>query len=129
MRVGWRNLELDPVGRFDRDRMRVAERQLEVTAAQLRPVADALDLEALLEAGCHALHHVGHQRPGQPVQRAMLATIGRAGHHDLTSSTCSTAMSRWIRSDSSPLGPLTVTLSGSIAMVTPAGTDWLPTDP
>src|SRR5581483_5475951 len=31
-------------------------------------------------------------------------------------------MSRLMRSDSSPFGPLTVTRSGSIAMVTPAGT-------
>src|ERR1700716_145111 len=30
-------------------------------------------------------------------------------------------MSRWMRSNSSPLGPLTVTRSGSIAIVTPAG--------
>src|SRR5690349_12239993 len=32
-------------------------------------------------------------------------------------------MSRLMRSDNSPLGPLTVTRSGSIAMVTPAGTE------
>src|SRR5690348_10296017 len=35
---------------------------------------------------------------------------------------CCTVMSRGMRSDSSPLGPLTVTRSGSIATVTPAGT-------
>src|ERR1700720_4781487 len=33
-----------------------------------------------------------------------------------------TSMSRWMRSESSPLGPLTRTDSGSIEMVTPAGT-------
>src|SRR5215218_1148744 len=33
-----------------------------------------------------------------------------------------TVMSRWMRSESSPLGPLTVTSSGSIATLTPAGT-------
>src|SRR5580704_6957938 len=38
------------------------------------------------------------------------------------SSTCSTFMSRLTRSESSPLGPLTRTISGSIATVTPAGT-------
>src|SRR5437588_10674719 len=32
-------------------------------------------------------------------------------------------MSRLMRSDSSPFGPFTVTRSGSIAMVTPAGTE------
>src|SRR5690348_15509893 len=35
---------------------------------------------------------------------------------------CFTVISRGMRSDSSPLGPLTVTRSGSIATVTPAGT-------
>ena len=39
-----------------------------------------------------------------------------------SSPTCSTAMSRAMRSESSPLGPLTVTRSGSIAIVTPEGT-------
>src|ERR1700744_3556919 len=39
-----------------------------------------------------------------------------------SSPTRSTRMSRWMRSKSSPLGPLTVTRSGSIATVTPAGT-------
>src|SRR6201991_1141870 len=35
---------------------------------------------------------------------------------------CSTVMSRWTRSTSSPFGPLTRTDSGSMATVTPAGT-------
>src|SRR5581483_8651156 len=39
-----------------------------------------------------------------------------------SSSTCSTEMSRGMRSESSPLGPLTVTRSGSIETVTPEGT-------
>src|ERR1700689_995738 len=38
------------------------------------------------------------------------------------SPSCTTAMSRWMRSESSPLGPLTLTISGSIATVTPEGT-------
>src|SRR5437588_5947958 len=37
-------------------------------------------------------------------------------------SSCSTRMSRWILSVSSPRGPLTVTRSGSIETVTPPGT-------
>src|SRR3954467_11426506 len=40
----------------------------------------------------------------------------------ITSSFCSTVMSRWMRSTSSPFGPLTRTDSGSMATVTPAGT-------
>src|SRR5690348_11448939 len=35
---------------------------------------------------------------------------------------CCTVIARGMRSDNSPLGPLTVTRSGSIATVTPAGT-------
>src|SRR3712207_3659359 len=38
------------------------------------------------------------------------------------SSPCSTPMSRWIRSDSAPRGPVTCTTSGSIFTVTPSGT-------
>src|ERR1043166_5666233 len=49
------NLEGDPLRRLDRDRMRVADVELERRAAQRRAVADALDLEALLEALRHAL--------------------------------------------------------------------------
>src|SRR3954451_12032577 len=40
----------------------------------------------------------------------------------MMSSFCSTVMSRWMRSTSSPFGPLTRTDSGSMATVTPAGT-------
>src|ERR1044071_3886667 len=39
----------------------------------------------------------------------------------MTFSFCSTVMSRWMRSTSSPRGPLTRTDSGSMATVTPAG--------
>src|SRR3954469_12790606 len=41
------HLELDALGRGDVDRMRVAEREREVLARELRAVADALDLEGL----------------------------------------------------------------------------------
>src|SRR5579875_1808477 len=40
----------------------------------------------------------------------------------IVSPSCVTVMSRLTRSDSSPLGPLTVTRPGSIAIDTPAGT-------
>ena len=67
-----------PSGRLDRDRVRVAERQLEGLALELGAVADALDLEALLEAVGDALDHVRDQAAGQPVQGAVLAAVGRA---------------------------------------------------
>ena len=72
-----RDLELDPLRRLDRDRMRVAERHLQVLALELGAVADALDLELLLEAVGDALDHVRDQAAGEPVQGAVLAAVGR----------------------------------------------------
>ena len=63
--------------------MRVADRELEIGSLELRAVADALDLEVLLESLRHALDHVRDQRPRQPVERAILTAIGRARHDDL----------------------------------------------
>src|SRR5215204_3701231 len=71
------HLELDPLGRLDRHGVRVAERELEVAAPELRAVADALDLERLGEAGRDALDHVGDQRAREAVERAMLGAVGR----------------------------------------------------
>jgi hypothetical protein len=53
--------------------------QLEVRASQAGPVADALDLEAFLEAFRHTLDHVRDQRPGEPVERTILAALRRPG--------------------------------------------------
>ena len=77
------HLELDPVGGLDRDGMGVAQRQLEVATAQLGAVADALDLQALLEAVGDALDHVGHQRASEAVQRSVLTTVGGPGDQHL----------------------------------------------
>ena len=77
-----RDLELDALGRLDRDRVRVAERHLQVLALELRPVADALDLELLLEAVGDALDHVRDQAAGEAVQGAVLAAVGRARDGD-----------------------------------------------
>ena len=60
--------------------------QLEVGAAQLGAVADALDLQALLEALRHALDHVRDERARQPVQRAVLAAVGRSRDDERSSS-------------------------------------------
>src|SRR3954447_8885348 len=80
---GLGHLELDALRRLDRDRVRVAELQLEVLALQRGAVADALDLEGLGEPGGDALDHVGHQRARQPVQGAVLAAVGRAADEQL----------------------------------------------
>src|SRR6476646_8661007 len=77
-----RHLEGDAGARLDRDGVRVADAELEVGALERRAVADALDLELLLEALRHALDHVRDQRPGQAVERAILAALGRAGDGD-----------------------------------------------
>ena len=63
--------------------MREADGELEVGALELRAVADALDLEVLLEALRDALDHVRDERPREAVQRPILAALGRAGHDDL----------------------------------------------
>ena len=48
--VGCGTSKLMPVGRLDVDRVAEAELHLEILALQRRAVADALDLQALLEA-------------------------------------------------------------------------------
>src|SRR5690349_1710668 len=75
-----RHLEADAVRRLDADRVAEPELHLQVLALHLRAVADALDLQALLEALGDAGDHVGDQRPGQPVQRAVRSTVGRPAH-------------------------------------------------
>ena len=83
MRVGCGTSKSMPVGRVDLDRVRVAERQHELLALELGAVADALDLEALLEAVRDALDHVRDQAAGEAVQGAVLAAVGGPGDEDL----------------------------------------------
>src|SRR4051812_39651701 len=78
-----RDLELDALRRLDRHGVRVAQRELEVGALELGAVADALDLQRLREAVGDPGDHVGDEGAGEPVQRAMLRAIGRAGDDQL----------------------------------------------
>src|SRR5919198_5650533 len=71
------DLELDALRCLDRDRVRIAERHLQVLAPEVRAIADALNLEAPLEAVCDALDHVRDQAPSEPVQGTVVAAIGR----------------------------------------------------
>src|SRR5690349_19346739 len=48
-------------------------------------------------------------------------SVGRVTR--ISSPSCATVISRWMRSDSSPLGPCTRTTPGSIVTVTPLGTE------
>src|SRR3954467_14558384 len=75
-----RHLEGHAGARLHRHRVGVADLQLEVAALERSAVADTLDLEALLEALGDALDHVRDQCAREPVQRAILAALGRAGH-------------------------------------------------
>src|SRR5581483_5697405 len=76
------HLEGDAGARRDHDRVREADGELEVGAPQRRAVADALNLEPLLEALRDAIDHVRDQRPREPVQRAVLAALGRPRDDD-----------------------------------------------
>src|SRR2546425_3494980 len=62
--------------------MRIADVEPEVRALEGGAVADSLQLETLLETPRDALHHVGDQRPGQTVQRTVVAAFGRTGDGD-----------------------------------------------
>ena len=103
-------------------------RQLEVGAAEARAVADALDLQALLEALRHALDHVRDERARQPVQRAILTAVGRPRDDErlVLLRTVIRVGSCWL---SSPSGPLTWMRSGRDGDVDAGGQlDWLSSD-
>src|SRR6266540_1068268 len=68
----------DALRGLDRNLVRVAEAEHQIVALDLDTVAHALDLELLLEAVGDPLDHVGHQRAGEPVQRAVLTLVVRA---------------------------------------------------
>src|ERR1700756_3939537 len=53
-----RHVEADAGARLDHDRVRIADEQLEVAALERCAIADALDLELLLEALRDAVDHV-----------------------------------------------------------------------
>src|SRR4051812_30686154 len=76
------DFELDTRARLDRHRMGVTDLQLEIGALERGAIADALNLQALFEALRHAFDHVRDQRARQPVQRAILAALGRTRHGD-----------------------------------------------
>src|SRR5947209_8119365 len=71
-----------PVGRRQLDRVGVADRQDDLVLVLAGLVADALDLQPLLEAVGHALDHVVDQAAGQAVQRPALPFVVAAGDVD-----------------------------------------------
>src|SRR3954447_11952995 len=80
---GHRHLEVDPLGSGDLDRVRVAERELEVGALERGAVADALDLQGLREAGRDALDHVGHEGAREAMQGTVLGAVRRTADDEL----------------------------------------------
>src|SRR6202030_1574350 len=59
--------DLDAFGNVEFDRVRLAEREGDHFAFELCAVADADDVEILLEAGGDAGNRIGHQSAGQAV--------------------------------------------------------------
>src|SRR5712664_2985130 len=64
--------DLNALGNLELDGMRLAERASNPFAFQLRSVSDPDDVQILLEALRDAVHRVGDERAGEPVQRAMI---------------------------------------------------------
>jgi hypothetical protein len=67
--------------------VRVAQREDDVLALDLRLVPDPLDLEFLREAVGHALDGVRDEAADEPVQGAVLLLVGGALDLDVPSST------------------------------------------
>ncbi len=63
--------DLNAFGNRKLNWMRIAQREDHVLAFHLGAIADAHDVEILLESGRDAGHRVGHERARQPVQRAV----------------------------------------------------------
>ena len=69
------DLQIHAVGQQHLDRMRVAQRERGDLALDVGAVADADDVQFPGEPGGDALHGVGGQRAGQPVQRGVLVAV------------------------------------------------------
>jgi hypothetical protein len=80
--VGGLDPEGDALGRGDDHGWLNPERELQVAAPGLHPVADADDLQGLAVAVGDAGDHVGDQRARQSVQRAHRALVVRPGDLD-----------------------------------------------
>jgi hypothetical protein len=77
-----RHLEVDALGRLYLHGVRVTKAHHELLPLELRAVADALDLEALLETIGDALDHVVDQAAGQAVEGPVLAAVGGPRDHE-----------------------------------------------
>src|SRR5665213_1143936 len=73
-----RRLDLDALGHHVDDRMRKAQRQVDLVALRLRAVADTDQRQLLLEADRYALDHVGDERAQRAVHRVVQRAAGVA---------------------------------------------------
>ena len=74
--------EGDALRRVDDHGVAVSERELQVAALELHAVTDAEDLHLRGVTLGDTGHQVGHQGPGQPVQRTAATLVVRPVHHD-----------------------------------------------
>ena len=113
--------DVDPRGDVEHHRVRVAEREDDLLALDLRAVADADDVELALEAVGHAGHGVGDQAPGQTVKlrRAPGSSLARVATQMPVGELEVDAARE--RLPSLPFGPCTSTAPSSTLTVTPLG--------
>src|SRR2546430_15838209 len=74
--------DLDPLGRVVGDRMGETDPELHAERLRLRFVPHPLNLERLRDPFGPAVHYVGHQRAGEPVERLVAALVGGSPPHD-----------------------------------------------
>src|SRR5438309_3571263 len=74
--------DLDPLRRVIRHRMGEADDELHAERLWLRLVAHPLDLERLRKPLGDAVHHVGDERAGEPVERLVPGLVGGPPHDD-----------------------------------------------
>src|SRR4051794_38576273 len=69
------DLGVDAFRELEHDRVRVAEREMQLAAFRFGAVADAVDLEHAAEAGADARHHVRDELASEAVRAPCLARV------------------------------------------------------
>src|SRR2546430_6040005 len=124
-----RYLEGDSLRRLHHYGMGEADIQPEIGTLQRRAIADALQLEALLESLGDALDHVRDQRARQAVQRPVVAALGGPGDRDRRVALLDLHPGRHLLRELAQ-GPVDHHAAGQERDVHPArDLDWLSSDP
>jgi hypothetical protein len=77
---GFGHLHGDPLGQRHHHRMGESRLDGDLLALQLGAVPDAGDFQLFREAGGHAVHHVGDERPVEAVHRPVALVLSRSRH-------------------------------------------------